>query len=314
MRFNAQSRVVGKILVSGSLAYDRVMDYKGHFAEHINPKKIHVINLSFAVERLSLSFGGTAGNIAYNLSLLKVPAVVIGNLGKDGIEYKKKLQKQKLDVQNVQVLSDSFTSGAYIITDRSDNQIAGFFAGAMSKTCKLPNSSSKDLAIVSPDSVENMMCLSLHYQKRNTPYIFDPGQTLTSFSGSYLKQGMKGAYLIVGNDYEIDTAMKRAAYIPTQKQVLITTFGEKGSVIQEGAKRFRIPSAKARKIIDPTGAGDAYRAGLIKGMLMGWPWEKTGRLASLVAVHAVEKYGTQNHTFTWENLKRRYFENFKERI
>lgn len=303
-----------KIWVSGSLAYDRIMDYRGKFADHINPKKIHVLSLSFAVEKLELSYGGTAGNIAYNLRLLGAPAGVVGNLGRDGEEYRLRLKKLGADLSCAAVCPDTLTAGAYIITDQADNQIAGFFSGAMSAESRLPKSRPADLAIVAADSVTNMMRLSLHYQKTRTPYIFDPGQQITALSASYMRQGVKGAAIVIGNDYEMEQIYKRSGMRLAASQVSATTLGDKGSVISAGGREYRISAVKARRAADPTGAGDAYRAGLLAGIARKLPWEKTGRLASTVASYAVENYGTQNHNFTWADIQNRYFKQFKERL
>jgi adenosine kinase len=304
----------GRILVSGSLAFDRVMDFAGRFSEHINPEKIHVINLSFAVSDLALSLGGTAGNIAYNLALLKVPTAVIGNLGKDGQEYLYHLQALGLDTAGVKVTPNEFTAGAYIITDRADNQIAGFFAGAMAKPSKLPRCQRGDWAIIAADWPANMLRLCRHFRKNGVPYIFDPGQNALQFTGSQLKYCISNAAVVIGNDYEMDLMRKRSGCRPQAGQFFVTTLGEKGSQVVAGPREFRIRAAYPRKVVDPTGAGDAYRAGLIKGLIMGYAIDKAAKLASVVAVHAVEKKGTQKHGFTWQGLEKRYFKNYKERL
>ena len=303
-----------KVWVSGSLAFDRVMDYDGRFADHLNPKKIHVVNLSFAVRRLELSYGGTAGNIAYNLALLGMPTGVVGNLGRDGKDYERLLRKRGLDIQNVQILKNNFTAGAYIITDRADNQIAGFFSGAMMGKSLLPKSSEKDWAIVAADFPLNMTALASQYRKRGTRYIFDPGQQITALKPTQLLAGIMGAAVIIGNDYEMDLILRRSKYKVKPNQFLVTTLGEKGSLIVSAGKKLKIPPAKPRKVVDPTGAGDAYRAGLIFGLVKGYSLEKTGRLASCVAVCAVEKYGTQNHQFTLGSIKNRFFKIFKQAL
>ncbi|MCL5435973.1 MAG: carbohydrate kinase family protein, partial [Patescibacteria group bacterium] len=296
-----------KIWVSGSLAYDRIMDYPGRFAKHINPKKLHIINLSFAAKTLNQSFGGTAGNIAYGLRLLKVPVGVIGAVGKDGVEYLRRLQKFGADTACVQIFRNTFTAGAYMITDRDDNQITAFFAGVMEKKSRLPEISLSDLAIVSPDSAANMAKLSDFYRRKKISYIFDPGQAITALKTGQLKYCLKNCLAAIGNDYEIDIILKRSKYHFTSSQILITTLGDKGSKIFAEGRVYRIPAARPTKVVDPTGAGDAYRSGLIKGMLEGYSWDKTGKLASVVAVYAVEKYGTQNHKFSWGGVKKRYF-------
>ena len=295
-----------KIWVSGSLAYDRIMNYGGRFADHIDVSKVHVLSLSFAVEKLELNTGGVAGNIAYNLSLLKEKPQVIANLGQDGRDYITRLKNFGAGVTNVQVLNNKLTAGAYTITDKADNQITGFFTGAMYATAKFPNPTSKDLAIIGAEYPENMVRLARLYAKKKTFYIFDPAQQIPALSRSQLLVGMRGASVIIGNDYEIALMMKKSGYRPKKNQVIISTLGGKGSVILAGKRRIKIPVVKSRKVVDPTGAGDAYRAGLIKGLVLGYSYERAGRLASLVASKAVAVYGTQNHKFSWRSIEKAY--------
>jgi len=309
-----------KILVTGSLAYDRIMDFPGKFADHILPEKIHQINLSFLVNDLKESFGGTAGNIAYNLALLGLKPSILGNVGaKDFILYEQWLKKNKINISGLNILPGQHTASAYIITDQSDNQIAGFYPGAMSKPCKFKVQSSKfkaDIAIVSPQNPVDMVDFPKLFKKKKIPYIFDPGQQMTSLSPAQLKQAIAGSEVLIGNDYEISVISKRTGWalekMLKQTKLLVITKGEKGSEIRTGNKVIKIPPAKPKNTSDPTGAGDAYRAGLIYGLLNNWPLEKTGRLAGLISVYTVEKYGTQTHRFSWAELKKRYSVNFKE--
>ena len=309
-----------KILVTGSIAYDRIMDFLGKFADHILPEKIHQINLSFLVNDLKESFGGTAGNIAYNLALLGLKPSILGNVGaKDFILYEQWLKKNKINISGLNILPGQHTASAYIITDQSDNQIAGFYPGAMSKPCKFKVQSSKfkaDIAIVSPQNPVDMVDFPKLFKKKKIPYIFDPGQQMTSLSPAQLKQAIAGSEVLIGNDYEISVISKRTGWalekMLKQTKLLVITKGEKGSEIRTGNKVIKIPPAKPKNTSDPTGAGDAYRAGLIYGLLNNWPLEKTGRLAGLISVYTVEKYGTQTHRFSWAELKKRYSVNFKE--
>ena len=303
-----------KIWVSGSLAYDRIMVYPGRFADHINPKKLHVINLSFAAKTLELSFGGTAGNIAYGLRQLGVNTGVIGNLGRDGAEYIARLKRFGADVACVRVLSDAFTAGAYMTTDRDDNQISAFFAGAMMNKPVLPKVKPGDLAIVSPDAAANMAVLSDFYRRKRVTYIFDPGQAMTMLSKSQMLSAAKSAKIIIGNDYEVDLMSKRSGFKFQKNQTLITTYGGQGSSIQGGGKTFRIPAVKAKKLVDPTGAGDAYRAGLLAGLSKGLDLKDCGRLASTIAVYAVETQGTQNYIFSKKQIVKKFFNQFKTRL
>lgn len=292
-----------KVWVSGSLAYDRIMDFSGRFAEHINPKKLHVINLSFAAKTLELSFGGTAGNIAYGLRALGVATGVVGNLGRDGAEYLGRLKKLGVDIACVQVFRDALTAGAYITADRDDNQISAFFAGCMMKPCHLPKAASSDLAIISPDAPKNVMALARHYWSNRVPYIFDPGQQITSVSKNQLAAAIRHAWAVIGNDYEVDLINQRSGLKLKKDQVMITTYGRKGSKIETAGKTWLVSAVKAKKVVDPTGAGDAYRAGLLAGLSKGYDWKACGRLASAVAVAVVETQGTQNYRL---NAKRLY--------
>ncbi|MBI4054021.1 MAG: carbohydrate kinase family protein [Candidatus Doudnabacteria bacterium] len=303
-----------KIFVSGSLAYDRIMDFPGRFAEHLNPRKLHLINLSFAAKSLKLSFGGTAGNIGYSLALLKHRACLIGNLGADGKDYLARLHRLGLDTSHIRLISSAQTAGAYIITDRDDNQITAFFAGAMNHHSKLPKSGRDDLAIVSADASQNIMAQVAHFRKTHTPYVFDPGQQITALSTNGLARAIRGAKVVIGNDYEMDLLVKRARFRPKSDQVVVTTLGARGSVIKTVNKMFSIPPVRPKKVVDPTGAGDAYRAGLLSGISRGWDWPKSGRLASLVAAFAVQYYGTQKHRFNWRGILKSYKKNFGESL
>ncbi len=321
-----------KILVTGSIAYDRIMNFPGFFKNVILPEKIHILNVSFLVKGLKESFGGTAGNIAYNLSLLGLRPSLLANVGaKDFLPYQKWLLKNKIDTSKVKILPNQQTASAYIITDQADNQIAGFFPGAMLKpvvaNSKWQIANGKyQLAVVSAQNPTDMVKLPTIFKFRKIPYIFDPGQQTTSLSSLQLKQAIVGSKVLIGNDYEISLIINKTGWaakkLLTKTEILVTTLGAKGSVIQyrdpsvaKGDLRMtRIPPAKPKNSSDPTGAGDAYRAGLIYGLVNGWPLAKAGRLAGLVAVYTVERYGTQTHRFVWSELKKRYRQNFKESI
>lgn len=305
-----------KILVSGSLAYDRIMNFPGHFKDQILPDKLHILNVSFFLDKMEESFGGTAGNIAYNLSLLGEKPTILANVGKDFGEYKQWLAKNKIDLSKVKVFLKQQTASAYIITDLSDNQIAGFFPGAMFNTVSTPGRIPKsDIAIVSPQNPTDMVKLPEIFRKKKVDYIFDPGQQISSLSGSQLKKAVNGAKVLIGNDYEISLVKKKTGWsiknILKNAEILITTLGEQGSEIRTKNEVHKIPKVLRKKIVDPTGAGDAYRAGLIQGLLNNRPLPEVGRIASVVAVYAVEKQGTQNHTFSKKQFDLRYRQNYK---
>ncbi|MFA5021676.1 MAG: carbohydrate kinase family protein [Patescibacteria group bacterium] len=321
-----------KILVTGSVAYDRIMDFPGYFKDQILPDKLHILNVSFLVQDLKESFGGTAGNIAYNLSLLGQRPTILAHVGsKDFILYEAWLKKNKIDLSQIKIIPNQHTASAYIITDQADNQISGFYPGAINTpvTQKLKSQSlnpKADLAIVSPQNPVDMIKLPKLFKQKKIAYIFDPGQQTTSLSGNQLKQAILGSKVLIGNDYEINLISKKTGWqngdLVKRTQILVTTLGAKGSIIQyrdplaasSGLRMLRIPSAKPRNTSDPTGAGDAYRAGLIHGLLNNWPLPKVGRLAGLVSVYTVEKYGTQTHKFARKELEKRYWQNFQEKL
>lgn len=310
-----------RILVSGSLAYDRIMDFDGRFKDHILPDKIHVLNVSFYVEKFRQSFGGTAGNIAYNLALLKERPVVLSSYGNDFSEYKRWCQKNRINITHAKLIKNVPTASAYIITDQSDNQITGFFAGAMLKSNgpvpkKLLGKNS--LAIIPPGNLMDMKQYPAQYRKSKTSYIYDPGQQIPVLSKKDLMAGLTGAKAFISNDYELTLVLKKTGLtlkkLLDRVEMVVTTKGEKGSVIITGNKKYKIPPARPKNTSDPTGAGDAYRAGFIKGLIEDYPLPKVGRLASVVSLYTVELYGTQTHKFSWKELQRRYYQNYRERL
>ena len=308
------------ILVSGSLVYDRIMDFPGYFKEHIMPDKIHILNVSFMVNDLKESYGGTAGNIAYNLSLLGEKPSILACVGKDFDQYAQWLRKNKIDTSQIKKIDNKHTSSCYITTDKADNQITAFNPGAMMvergvlKNYKKENS----IAIISPGNGKDMENYAEHYKKKGIKYIFDPGQQITALSSTTLKKSIDGAEILIGNDYEIGLIVKKTGWnmksIISKTGFLIVTKGGEGSEIYEKKSKIVIPAVKLKKIVDPTGAGDAYRAGLIKGIIEGLSIIETGRLASIVASFAVEKQGTQEHKFNNKMLKQKYLINYKEEL
>ncbi|XOU94723.1 MAG: carbohydrate kinase family protein [Candidatus Kerfeldbacteria bacterium] len=310
-----------RVLVSGSLAYDRIMDFQGKFQDHILPDKIHIINVSFFIPQLRQSYGGTAGNIAYTLSLLKEEPVLLCTHGNDFSEYEAWCKKNNIITQFSKQMKDLPTASVYIITDRSDNQISAFYPGAMIHS---NGPISKGLlrragfAIVSPGNVEDMNKYAKLYKKEKTKYIYDPGQQITNLSKKDLIFGINGSDVFISNDYELSMVLKKTRLtekkILNMSKVLITTLGDKGSIIKTKTRNYKIPVAKPKKVLDPTGAGDAYRAGLIRALVNNFDLPKAGRLAALTSVYAVENYGTQSHSFKLADLKKRFKQNFKENL
>lgn len=351
----ANRKINNTILVCGSIVYDRIMNFPGKFNDHILPDKIHILNVSFTLNRLSESFGGTGGNIAYNLALLGERPKLLGAVGSDFEKYGDWLKRNGVDITNVKIASKELTASAYIMTDRADNQITGFYPGPKELTPLPPfvkgvrfspcqggargGFAVKDktplnpplsggrgvLAIVSPDLVARMVEYVKIFKRFKVPYIFDPGQQITSLSAKELKWAANGAKVLIGNDYEIELILKKLGIkqlaLEKLAEILVITKGEQGSEIYGGGhraggagKKIIILPAKPKAVLDPTGAGDGYRAGFIKGLIEGRNLEKCGRLAAVTAVYTVEKYGTQTHTFSWKELAKRYRENYGEEL
>jgi adenosine kinase len=305
------------IFVSGSLAYDRIMDFPGRFADHILPEKIHILNVCFMVNGLTERFGGTAGNIAYNLALLEEKPVILATGGRDFGLYGDWLAGLKLPVAGIRLLEEEFTAGAYITTDLSDNQITGFNPGAMKHESQYrfdgidPKNS---LAIVAPGNLEDMLAYSRRYKEMGLPYIFDPGQSIPAWGPVELREMATGALAIIMNDYEQEMFRQKTGLeegdLKSLAQALIITKGEEGSELILSEGREVIPPARALKVQDPTGAGDAYRAGLIKGLTLNLPWGTAALMGSTLASFAVEQAGTQEHRLTLSDFRLRYQNNF----
>jgi adenosine kinase len=306
-----------KIFVSGSLAIDRIMDFPGYFKDNILPDKIHNLNVSFNIEELRENFGGTAGNIAYNLSLLNLQPVVLAAAGKDFQKYQKYLQEKNIDLSAVKIIKDEFTASAYIITDKANNQITGFYMGAMKHDTDYQIESG-DFLLISPGNIHDMLRYQDQAQNLKMPYIFDPGQTLPFFQPEELRALVHGAKVLITNDYELDLVKKKTGFSEEQimeiVEILVTTKGDKGSIIKTKKETIEIPIIKTDKVLDPTGAGDAYRAGFIYGLLYNKDLETCGKLGALTAVYAVEQYGTQNHKYTVEEFNKRFKDNFNHEI
>ena len=312
-----------QIYISGSLAYDRIMDFPGKFEDHILPDKVHMINVSFVVNGIKENFGGTAGNIAYSLALLEEKPTILAAAGKDFDRYEAWLKEHGVDLSGIKIISDEFTAGAYITTDMSDNQITGFNPGAMKFASDYGfnamsgNATNKWLGIISPGNLEDMIGYSRKYKEINVPYIFDPGQqipALKDFDANALPELIDGSSITICNDYELDlikdaTGLDEKALLE-KTGTIIVTLGEKGSMVLKKEDRQEIKAVKAEKVVDPTGAGDAYRAGLIKGLMMEKDLKEAAQMGATCAGYAVECYGTQTHQFDLKGFWQRYEENF----
>lgn len=300
------------IIVSGSLAYDRIMDFPGNFSDHILPQKVHVLNVSFTVNSMVEKLGGTAGNIAYALTLLHEKPMVLATVGRDYHRYFEWLEKNNIARDGIRMIEEELTASAYITTDRADNQITGFYPGAM----KYPSNFSFDklnpkesLAIIAAGNLEDMTNYSLACKSLGIDYIFDPGQSLPMWQTQDLIQSIEGSKILISNDYELElitsiTGLNRKELLK-KTEIVITTLGEMGSRLITPQGEIAIPAAKPKVVADPTGAGDAYRAGLAKGLIQGKSIKQCAIMGSVCASFAVECYGTQEYHFSLDEFKER---------
>jgi len=303
-----------KIWISGSIAYDIILDYPGRFADHINLKNVHVLSLSFLLSRAEKTLGGTAANIAYNLAMLGAQVGLLGSVGKDGADLLARYKRMSIDIKLSRISKKHGTSTAYIMTDRDDNQIAGFYPGAMTEPTSLPKLDPCDWPVVSPESPKNMIRLARHYQSTKHRYVFDPGQQVIAFTSAQLRVCLRGASIVIGNDYETGYLFEKLK-VSHLGAVVFRTLGPRGSeIIYPNGMRQKVGIVRPKSALDPTGAGDAYRAGLIKGVISGFDLKRSAQMGATAAAFAVETHGTQKHEFDYDILVRRYNRNFKEKI
>jgi adenosine kinase len=303
-------------LICGSFAYDNIMVFPDRFKNHILPEKIHILNVSFLVPELRREFGGCAGNIAYNLHLLGGDPIAVGTVGSDFGPYAEWLERCGISHTHVRQLPHALTAQAFITTDLDDNQITAFHPGAMnfSHEVSLADIAGGTLGILSPDGRDGMLQHAQEFVDRGIPFIFDPGQGLPMFSGDDLRNFIGQAAWVTVNDYEWHLMHERTGLsieaVMNQVEALIITRGAEGSQIFTKGQCLEIPAARPRVINDPTGCGDAYRAGLLYGLLNKFDWETTGRIASLMGAMKIEHHGTQNHRFDKAEFSARFRESF----
>lgn len=309
-----------RVVVTGSLAYDHIMSMPTSFDDHIMPDKIHVLNVGFIVNKFNKEFGGTAVNIAYSLSLLETASVIVASAGNDFDLYKNHLAEQRfIDTAGVKTYKDTTCSQGFVITDAKDNQIWGYFNGAMknNSSLKLEGYVKKgDVLVVGPNEGDAMIKFAKVAVKLKYEYMFDPAFNIPHLAKEDLEYAVKNCLILIGNDYEIELIQRKLdwskADLIKRIGVLITTLGSKGSKIESKGKVIHIPAARPENESDPTGAGDAYRAGFLAGYVRDLPLVICGKMGSLTAAYTVEKYGTQTHRFTLDGFRRRYKENFDE--
>jgi adenosine kinase len=305
-----------RTLICGSIAYDNIMVFRGRFREHILPQQIHILNVSFLVPEFRREFGGCAGNIAYNLKLLGTDPLVMATVGDDALLYFERLERLGIAPECVRQVPDTLTAQAFITTDLDDNQITAFHPGAMNHShlnSITPDLNAK-LAIIAPDGREGMLQHARELAGLRIPFMFDPGQGLPMFSGEELLRFVDQATYVAVNDYEGQLLEERTGRkleeLAPGLEALILTRGAEGSIIYANGDRFDIPCVKATELVDPTGCGDAYRAGLLYGIGAGFDWAKTGRLASLMGSIKIASRGGQNHSVTREQIGHMFRQNF----
>jgi adenosine kinase len=309
-----------RTLICGSMAYDTIMVFRDHFKNHILPEKIHILNVAFLVPDMRREFGGCAGNIAYSLAMLGGDPLIMATVGADAQPYYERLQKLGLPAQHVRTIEETYTAQAFITTDLADNQITAFHPGAMNHSHRnsVGDAGAISLGIVAPDGREGMLLHAREFAQTGVPFIFDPGQGLPMFSGPELLAFIDQATYVTVNDYEGQLLQERTgqplAELARRVKALIVTRGADGSVIHAEGREIEIPSVKPQAVVDPTGCGDAYRAGLLLGIARGYDWRTTGQLASLVGSLKIESRGGQNHRFTAAEIGERYREAFGSRI
>ncbi|OAM51562.1 sugar kinase [Methylovorus sp. MM2] len=288
-------------LICGSLAFDTIMVFPDQFKNHILPDKIHMLNVAFLVPEMRREFGGTAGNIAYNLQLLDGKPLIMATVGSDFASYAQWMDSHKINKAHIKTIQNSYTAQAFITTDLSDNQITAFHPGAMnhSHANSVKDAKNVSIAIIAPDGRDGMFQHARECHESGIPYLFDPGQGLPMFNGDELMHFIDMADYLAVNDYEAQLLQEKTGQsieqIAEKVKALIVTLGASGSVIYAAGQRFEIPSVEATEVVDPTGCGDAYRAGLLYGIAKGWDWPTSGRLASIMGAIKIASRGGQNH-------------------
>jgi adenosine kinase len=307
-----------RIFVTGSIAYDYIMVFPGRFRDHILADKVHVLSVSFLVDSLVRRRGGTGANIAYNLGLMGEKPVLVGSAGDDFGDYRSWLENAGVDTSGVKIIAGEHTASCFINTDLQDNQITAFYPGAMahaeSVSLTALGAGSTDMAIVAPNDPTAMVGYVQECREAGIPYVYDPAMQLPRLEPDQLHAGCDGASLLAGNDYEFGMMADKMGIsegdLRRKVPVTVMTRGEAGALITAGSREYEIPVARPERVVDPTGAGDAYRSGIVLGLRHGLSWPIAGRVAALCSVYAIEQPGTQQHAYTLDAFIARYRENF----
>ncbi len=306
------------IVVTGSIAYDYLMFFSGKFSDHFLPDKLDRISVSFLVDSLHKRSGGCAANIAYNLALLEERPLLVGLVGKDFGEYRSNLERSGVDTSYTYEIENEFTASFFGNTDQAGNQISSFYTGAMrySSEISLKNivKERSILVIISPNDPKAMVEYVHECKEMQVPFIFDPGQQIVQLNGQSLREGAEGSKMLILNEYECEMFKKKTSLSDQNllelSETVVITLGDKGSTIYTKEKVFEIPITPPNRVVDPTGVGDGYRAGLVKGMVLGFSWDISGRMGSLAATYVLETDGPQSHHYQLKDFIRRYFQVF----
>jgi adenosine kinase len=304
------------IVVTGSIAYDYLMSFPGKFTEHLLPEHVHRVSLSFLVDTMDKRRGGCAPNIAYTLALLGERPRLMGTAGQDFGDYRHWLEAAGIDTSLVGDVPDKFTASFFCSTDQDSNQIASFYTGAMANAAELSfrTAGTVTLTIISPNDPQAMLQYAEECRTLEIPFIFDPGQQCARMSGPELADALKGATVLILNDYELELLRQKTGLdereLIARTGTLVVTRGEEGSTILTAADEIQVPAVKPHRIADPTGVGDAFRGGFMKGMVAGLDLETSGRLGSVAATYALEHLGGSSHAYTFEEFAARYEEHF----
>lgn len=301
------------IFVTGSVSFDQVMSMPGRFADYLQPDKLHILNVSFLMDTFSRHFGGTGGNQAYSLALLGFKPVLAACVGSDFGSYRSHLIKAGVNLSLLKKVEDKTATG-FAMTDKDNNQLWGFYSGAMKQSAAIaPPLTAADWLVITPNDPKAMIKYVNQAKRSGCHYLFDPAFQIPRLNKTLLRQGILTARIVIGNDYEVALMEKNSGLNQAQisaKTILISTGGSKGSKVMRGREKFFIPIAKAKVLVDPTGAGDAYRAGFLAGYIKNLPLPVCGRMGALAAAYTVERFGTQTHHYTLAQFKKRYKLNF----
>ena len=304
------------IVVTGSIAFDYLMSFPGKFTEHFLQEHMHRVSLSFLVDTMDKRRGGCAPNIAYTLALLGERPRLMGTAGQDFDDYRRWLEAAGVDTSLVKQVPDKFTASFFCSTDVDSNQIASFYTGAMANAAELSFRTAGDctLAIISPNDPRAMVQYAEECRALGIRFVWDPGQQCARMSGDELRDGLEGAAIVICNDYEFELIRQKTGYdedaVVSRAGALIVTRGEHGSTARQGTRHVSVPAVPPHRIVDPTGVGDAFRGGLLKGLAINADLETCCRLGSVAATYALEHLGGQSHAYTWDEFQRRYVAHF----